>query len=834
MHLYFTPTKKVNSFISNWIMILLLTISNLISANAQVTITNIDDLKQTVNNAIPGDVIIIKDGSYDANGMTLNVKGTKASPITIKAESIGGVTFENDTKFILRTCEYLIVEGIVFTNNGTAIKLEGSNNIRITRNTFRLNEDGSTKWVFIGGVWDEPNSSLSHHNRIDHNLFENKKEAGHYITIDGSGGVTQSQFDLIDHNYFRNNTPRFKNEKESIRVGWSEMSKSSGFTIIEFNFFEQCNGDPEIISIKSNDNIVRHNTFTKSEGTVSLRHGNRNRVEGNYFFGGGTSCSTDDLGTHCSGGVRIYGEDHVIINNYFEGLKGERWDAPITLTQGDAESGNGSLSKHFRIERAVIAYNTLINNDFGIEIGYDNNGKYSKPPRDVVIAYNIVQANQNNLIRYYNQPSNMTWKNNVMHTTGSAKLTSDGSTFSNNEIILEDPKLEFDDITKTWKATDATRKFETDNSLAGKIEFDIHGDSRGTNSTIGADDFNTASVRFVPLAANDVGPTSYHPDYDGETEVDFLLASPTNLEFPATEASQPIDVTSNIDWTVSATDDWIILDKTNGSESETITVTISENNDFSIRKGIISIVGGNITREIQIFQEAAEVDLGGEKLIISKITATSEQIDGGNTNGKENTIDGDLSTRWSAEGEQSITFELADRYEVSYFKIAFHKGDSRTTTIQIDVSVDNSTFSTVSAKAPSSGTTADLEIYDIEDVTAKYVKITGYGNSDSDWNSITEVEIWGNADPVEILNIGEGLDHALNLYPMPAKNVLFIKNLDSNYNQYKLYTLLGKEISSGTIMDSQIQLNKIGFNKVLIVEFSGTNVKSISRNIKIE
>ena len=49
----------------------------------------------------------------------------------------------------------------------------------------------------------------------------------------------------------------------------------------------------------------------------------------------------------------------------------------------------------------------------------------------------------------------------------------------------------------------------------------------------------------------------------------------------------------------------------------------------------------------------------------------------------------------------------------------------------------------------SSGTTTDFEIYDITDVNAKYVKITGYGNSDSDWNSITEVEIWGETGPAE-------------------------------------------------------------------------------------
>lgn len=94
----------------------------------------------------------------------------------------------------------------------------------------------------------------SQHNRIDHNIFQNKTTPGHYITIDGSKDDTgsdeeyyQSQFDTIDHNYFKNNGPRAVNEQESIRIGWSEMSQSSGHTLVEQILIEGCDGDPEII-----------------------------------------------------------------------------------------------------------------------------------------------------------------------------------------------------------------------------------------------------------------------------------------------------------------------------------------------------------------------------------------------------------------------------------------------------------------------------------------------------------------------------------------------------------------------------------------------------------
>ena len=82
-----------------------------------------------------------------------------------------------------------------------------------------------------------------------------------------------------------------------------------------------------MVSIKSCDNTIRYNTFLSSLGTVSLRHGHRSIVEGNYFLGEGKKIGTDG-----SGGIRVYGKDHKIINNYFAGLIAQKLDAAITTS----------------------------------------------------------------------------------------------------------------------------------------------------------------------------------------------------------------------------------------------------------------------------------------------------------------------------------------------------------------------------------------------------------------------------------------------------------------------------------------------------------------------
>jgi len=291
------------------------------------------------------------------------------------------------------------------------------------------------------------------------------------------------------------------------------MSLSRGFTLVEHNLFEDCDGDPEIVSVKSCDNIIRHNTFKGSYGTLSLRHGNRNRVEGNYFFGDNKPVGISPAGTELyTGGIRIYGTDHIIINNYMEGLNGTRWDAPITLTLGDAVDGQSSnLSKHFRAERVTIAFNTLVNNLHGIEIGFDNNNNYNKDLEDITIANNLINGSENSLVEIVDtgndQGDNISWINNLVYPTGTATILSGATntSFDANEVINENPFIEFDNSINLWKTTSSTPLYENTLSI-DPIDTDIEGQERPSLSNPGADHYSLESIRFSPLTADDVGP----------------------------------------------------------------------------------------------------------------------------------------------------------------------------------------------------------------------------------------------------------------------------------------------------------------------------------------
>lgn len=116
-------------------------------------------------------------------------------------------------------------------------------------------------------------------NRVDHCYFRNKRHSGTTLVV-WLNGIPN--YHRVDHNYFAYRPPLGFNGGETIRIGTSEWSLTDSYTLVEYNYFEQCNGENEIISNKSGENTFRYNTFFDCYGTLTLRHGNRAKVYGNF------------------------------------------------------------------------------------------------------------------------------------------------------------------------------------------------------------------------------------------------------------------------------------------------------------------------------------------------------------------------------------------------------------------------------------------------------------------------------------------------------------------------------------------------------------------------
>ncbi|WP_198673690.1 polysaccharide lyase family 7 protein [Algibacillus agarilyticus] len=142
----------------------------------------------------------------------------------------------------------------------------------------------------------------------------------------------------------------------------------------------------------------------------------------------------------------------------------------------------------------------------------------------------------------------------------------------------------------------------------------------------------------------------------------------------------------------------------------------------------------------------------------SAFAATPSVItDNGNDgNVAANTIDNDptFSTRWSAngnDGSQWVRYDFGSATSLSGLNIAFYKGDQRQTYFRIQSSNDGSNWTTQidASSTGSSGSTTGLENYSFNDnVSARYFRIQGFGNSSNTWNSLTDVEFIDGGEPV--------------------------------------------------------------------------------------
>jgi poly(beta-D-mannuronate) lyase len=445
-------------------------------AGVTATVTSLSQLQSAINSAGPGTTITVANGSYAVpSGAPISVSGrngTSAAPITIVAESRGGVTLTGAQSFVFANSSYVTISGLNFRQSTTLEIPASCSRIRLTRNDLQL-ASSTGHWVVVRG--DDV--------KIDRNTFHDKSTLGVYLVIDGPGTKDMAQRTYIARNYFRDHTYSGSNGGEPIRLGVSGRALSTADATVEYNLFERANGDPEAISVKSSGNTIRYNTIRSSTGGIVLRHGNDNRVESNYLLAG-------------SNGIRIYGNDHLIVNNYVGGVA----SAGIVL-------GSGTERDHYEDEppesrtgndapdRVTIVLNTLRNNGGAI------NGESNRtvPPLGCQIADNLLVGDSGTLV---DMPylSGITWSGNILWGNAS------NGNIPTSGFTRADPKLQSGtDGVYRLSTGSAALNAATQNHTA-QVTDDLDGQPRTTPYDVGADEFSTQTPLRRPLNPADVGP----------------------------------------------------------------------------------------------------------------------------------------------------------------------------------------------------------------------------------------------------------------------------------------------------------------------------------------
>jgi hypothetical protein len=273
------------------------------------TVSSSAALSTALANATAGTRIVLGSGTY-SGAFTLTGKvGTAGAGISIEAATQGGAIFAAGSTWLIKDCQQVTLKGLSFPfepSSGNVVAFRGtSRNCRVTRCTFGpttiSSSPGTTKATFVYG------GDSVEYIRVDHNEIRNKANPGNAILFDGNFDTNQACRHIrIDHNYIHDIKPEVNNEKEPIRLGVSQMSKTFSYSVVERNRFEACIAEPEITSIKACGVRVSGNVYVNSIGGPVYRHGTNGVMSDNYVVdtgtssGGGPAPGTQTLGV---GGV---------------------------------------------------------------------------------------------------------------------------------------------------------------------------------------------------------------------------------------------------------------------------------------------------------------------------------------------------------------------------------------------------------------------------------------------------------------------------------------------------------------------------------------------------
>ena len=111
-------------------------------------------------------------------------------------------------------------------------------------------------------------------------------------------------------------------------------------------------------------------------------------------------------------------------------------------------------------------------------------------------------------------------------------------------------------------------------------------------------------------------------------------------------------------------------------------------------------------------------------------------------------IDGNLDaeSRWSAIGDgRSIILDLGSEQPIHSINTAWYRADERQAFFDVDTSSDASDWNRVLTGAVAEDS-EDFLTFQLDESNGRYVRITGRGNSLSEWNSLIEVTVSGCTD----------------------------------------------------------------------------------------
>ncbi|MEM1380198.1 MAG: polysaccharide lyase 6 family protein [Pseudomonadota bacterium] len=380
----------------------------LIAGNAsaeEFLVSDQSEYQQTLAKVEPGDVIVLKNGTWTDFPIVFSAAGTPERPITLRAETPGAVHITGQSNLKI-SGEHLVISGLTFRDgnspDGEVISFrtsetEYASHVHFTENVIdRFNKRDRADqdhWVVLYGS----------ENRFSRNALIGKTNKGMTLVVRLDNDASTENGHIIEKNYFGPRDPLGGNGGETIRIGTSFTSRVRSGTIVRENFFDRCSGEVEIISLKSEGNLVTQNTFFESRGSVVFRHGGHNVVSRNVFLGNGV---------RDTGGIRIINDNQTVTDNYLEGLTGLKFTGALVIMNGVP---NSPQNRYHQVENANISNNTFVDvAHLGIGVGTDE--ERSAVPINSALSNNILISRRQDALGIFDDITGLAFSGNISDT----------------------------------------------------------------------------------------------------------------------------------------------------------------------------------------------------------------------------------------------------------------------------------------------------------------------------------------------------------------------------------------------------------------------------------
>ena len=385
----------------------LITLCSVTVSASVYNVTNPEEFAAAAKKVQAGDSIVLATGVWQDAALVLKrAPGAVTAPVTVTVAEKGKTTLEGTSSFRF-SGDYVHVSGLVFQNGGQGVRhviefrtssTDYANNSILSECVIKdynpQDKSEQSDWISLWGK----------NNTVEYCYFAGKTNQGTTFIVWPNDSLSQENHHRIYRNYFGYRKPLGSNGGETMRIGTSHVSKSNSQTIVEGNYFEHCDGEVEIVSVKSCENQILNNTFYECEGSVVLRHGDRNEVAGNMFIG------NDKRHT---GGVRIVNEGQHVHHNFFYKLAGKEFRAAIAIMNAIYDT---PLNGYHQVKDAIIEQNTLVScsHPFELCVGKGFRDRDAKPEQTVIRNNMVYCPNTAEIVKAYDEGYDIRMEHNVI------------------------------------------------------------------------------------------------------------------------------------------------------------------------------------------------------------------------------------------------------------------------------------------------------------------------------------------------------------------------------------------------------------------------------------